>query len=133
MYQALFGEHLLQDGVQLKWLAPTETFLAFGVEAARGQFFPGSEAGGNRNSPGAWAAFAKVGGDFSASHSWRAGSCTLGIRTRSWVSSTSAAPSMALTASPHHVGGTKRPSAAVQPPSTTIVVPVTKLLASAAR
>ena len=73
MYQALFGEHLIQDGVQLKWLAPTETFLEFGVEAGRGQFFPGSDEGGNRNGPGAWAAFAKVGGDVGTSHSWRAG------------------------------------------------------------
>lgn len=73
MYQALFGEHLIQDGVQLKWLAPTETFLEFGVEAGRGQVFPGSDDGANRNGPGAWAAFAKVGGDVGASHSWRAG------------------------------------------------------------
>ncbi len=73
MYQALFGEHLIQDGVQLKWLAPTDTFLELGVEAGRGQFFPGSDEGGNRNRPGAWAAFAKVGGDVGASHSWRSG------------------------------------------------------------
>jgi hypothetical protein len=73
MYRALFGEHLVQDGVQLKWLAPTATFLEFGLEAARGQFFPGSEAGGNRSGAGALAAFAKIGGDLGASHSWRAG------------------------------------------------------------
>jgi len=73
MYQALFGEHLRQDGVQLKWLAPTSTFLEFGVEAARGQFFPGSEAGGDRNGAGIAAAFAKIGGDVGASNSWRAG------------------------------------------------------------
>jgi hypothetical protein len=73
MYQALFGEHLIQDGVQLKWLAPTETFLEVGLEAGRGQFFPGSDEGGNRNGAGAWAAFAKVGGDVGTSHSWRAG------------------------------------------------------------
>lgn len=73
MYQTLFGEHLMQDGVQIKWLAPTETFLEFGLEAGRGQFFPGSEAGGDRNGAGAWAAFAKIGGDVGASNSWRAG------------------------------------------------------------
>lgn len=73
MYRALFGEHLTQDGVQLKWLAPTTTFLEFGLEAARGQFFPGSEAGGNRRGAGALAAFAKIGGDVGHSHSWRAG------------------------------------------------------------
>ena len=73
MYRALFGEHLIQDGVQVRWLAPTDTFLEFGAELARGQFFPGSQAGGERNGAGAWAAFAKVGGDVGTSHSWRAG------------------------------------------------------------
>lgn len=73
MYRALFGQHLVQDGVQLKWLAPTSTFLELGLEAARGQFFPGSEAGGNRSGAGTLAAFAKIGGDVGASHSWRAG------------------------------------------------------------
>ena len=82
MYRALFGEHLLQDGVQVRWLAPTETFLEFGVEAARGQFFPGSEAGANRNGAGTWAAFAKVGGDIGSSHSWRAGINHLSARPR---------------------------------------------------
>jgi hypothetical protein len=82
MYQALFGEHLVQDGVQLKWLAPTETFLELGVEAARGQFFPGSEDGGDRNGPGAWAAFARIGGDVGASNSWRAGLNHLSARPR---------------------------------------------------
>lgn len=82
MYRALFGEHLIQDGVQARWLAPTETFLELGVEVARGQFFPGSEAGGDRNGAGAWAAFAKVGGDLGESHSWRAGINYLAARPR---------------------------------------------------
>jgi hypothetical protein len=73
MYRALFGEHLRQDGVQLRWLAPTSTFLEFGAEAARGQFFPGSETGGNRNGAGVAAVFAKIGGDVGPSHAWRAG------------------------------------------------------------
>jgi hypothetical protein len=80
MYRALFGEHLRQDGVQLKWLAPTRTFLEFGAEAARGQFFPGSEAGGDRNGAGIAAAFAKIGGDVGESHSWRAGISYLAAR-----------------------------------------------------
>ncbi|MDP1606693.1 MAG: carbohydrate porin [Rhodocyclaceae bacterium] len=73
MYTALFGEHLIQDGVQVKWLAPTETFLEFGLEAARGQNFPGSKEGGNKNGAGTWATFARIGGDVGASNSWRAG------------------------------------------------------------
>ena len=73
MYRALFGEHLRQDGVQLKWLAPSERWLEFGAELARGQSFPGSAAGGKRNGAGSWAAFAHLGDDFNTAHSWRAG------------------------------------------------------------
>lgn len=69
MYQALFGEHFAQDGVQLKWLAPTDTFLEFGMEA--GAKAPGAE--GRGNGVGAWTAFAHAGGDIGAAHSWRAG------------------------------------------------------------
>lgn len=73
MYQALFGAHLAQDGVQLKWLAPTEQFLELGMELGRGSQFPGSEAGGDKNGIGAWSAFAHVGGDWGDASSWRAG------------------------------------------------------------
>jgi outer membrane receptor protein involved in Fe transport len=80
MYQALFGERLSHDGLQLKWLAPTETFLEFGLEAARGQNFPG---GGDRgNNLGALTAFAKVGGDVGQSHSWRLGLARLTARPK---------------------------------------------------
>ena len=73
MYTALFGESFGQDGLQLKWLAPTETFIELGAEIGRGSRFPGSESGGDRNGTGAWAAFAHVGGDLGDSSSWRAG------------------------------------------------------------
>ncbi len=80
MYQALFGERLRHDGLQLRWLAPTETFLEFGLEAARGQDFPG---GGDRgNQLGTWTAFAKVGGDLGESHSWRLGLARLQVRPK---------------------------------------------------
>jgi hypothetical protein len=73
MYSVLFGEHFGQDGLQFKWLAPTDRFLELGVELGRGGNFPGSEDGGNKNGAGAWAAFAHVGDDVGASASWRAG------------------------------------------------------------
>lgn len=73
MYNVLFGEHLAQDGVQVKWLAPTASFLEFGAELGRGGNFPGSDDGGNRNGPGAWSAFAHVGDDVGDAASWRAG------------------------------------------------------------
>lgn len=80
MYSALFGEHLAQDGVQLKWLAPTDTFLEFGAEISRGGNFPGSADGGNRNGAGAWSAFAHIGDDVGESSSWRAGVSYLSAR-----------------------------------------------------
>ncbi|HEY0634502.1 MAG TPA: TonB-dependent receptor [Gammaproteobacteria bacterium] len=73
MGKVLFGAHLIQDGVQAKWLAPTATFLEFGVEAARGQNFPGSEAGADKNGAGSWSAFTHIGNDLGDSHSWRTG------------------------------------------------------------
>ncbi|MEW6646742.1 MAG: TonB-dependent receptor [Pseudomonadota bacterium] len=73
VYQALFGAHLIHDGVQLRWLAPTATFVEFGVEAARGQYFPGAEAGGDKNGAGSAAAFVHIGDDWNESHSWRTG------------------------------------------------------------
>ena len=82
MYSALFGEHLAQDGVQLRWLAPTELFMEVGAEVAKGQFFPGSDAGGDRNGVGSWAAFAHVGGDVGESNAWRAGVSYLRARPR---------------------------------------------------
>ena len=73
MYSVLFGESLKQDGLQARWLAPTELFLELGAEVAKGQFFPGSDGGADKNGAAAWAAFAHVGGDVGVSHAWRAG------------------------------------------------------------
>lgn len=73
MYSALFGESLKQDGLQVRWLAPTELFLELGAEVAKGQFFPGSDGGADKNGADAWAGFARVGGDVGVSHAWRAG------------------------------------------------------------
>ncbi|MBK9426570.1 MAG: TonB-dependent receptor [Gammaproteobacteria bacterium] len=73
MYSVLFGESLKQDGLQVRWLAPTELFLELGAEVAKGQFFPGSDGGADKNGADAWAGFAHVGGDVGVSHAWRAG------------------------------------------------------------
>lgn len=88
VYEALFGEALLADGVQLRWLAPMPLFLEFGAEVAKGQFFPGSDAGGDKNGAGAWALFAHLGDDLGDSHSWRAGLSYVKARPREregWV------------------------------------------------
>jgi hypothetical protein len=70
-YQALFGGQLKQDGVQVKWLAPTELFLEFGAEAGNGEAYPGTRRDGNGF--GSYALFAHAGGDLGDAIGWRAG------------------------------------------------------------
>lgn len=70
-YQAFFGGQFKDDGVQLKWLAPTDAFVELGVEVGRGRNFPASNRA--RNGFGSSALFAHLGGDVDVSHSWRAG------------------------------------------------------------
>ena len=70
IYRGLFGDQLIDDGVQMTWLAPTELFLQVGTELFSGSRFP---AGGRTNGIGAWTAFAHVGGDIGIEHSWQLG------------------------------------------------------------
>jgi len=70
-YQAFLGGQFNNDGVQLRWLAPTDTYLEIGVELGRGANYPGTNR--SKNGSGASAIFAHLGGDIGASHSWRAG------------------------------------------------------------
>jgi hypothetical protein len=71
VYQAFLGGQFDNDGVQLKWVAPTEQFLEFGAEIGNGDAFPGSPR--NHNGIGAADVYVHTGGDIGASHSWRAG------------------------------------------------------------
>jgi hypothetical protein len=75
VYQAFLGTQFGDDAVQLKWLAPTDTFLEFGTEIGRGRPYPGSDR--DKNGSGAGTVFAHVGGDVGISNSWRAGISTL--------------------------------------------------------
>lgn len=84
MYKALFGSHYIQDGVQLKWLAPTDRFFEIGTEVGSGRNFPGTSQPG----AGSLALFAHVGDDVGASNSWRAGLSYLQARPHSRESMT---------------------------------------------
>ncbi|MCW8886248.1 MAG: hypothetical protein OQK12_13505 [Motiliproteus sp.] len=70
IYQGLFGNRLWDDGIQVSYVADTETFLQLGAEALSGRQFP---AGGSHEAIGAWSLFANVGGDIGADHSWQLG------------------------------------------------------------
>jgi hypothetical protein len=81
-YQAFFGGNLGVDGVQAKWLAPTETFLEFGAETARARSFPATDEGRNKNGLMSASLFAHAGGDVGDSHSWRAGASLFAAKPR---------------------------------------------------
>ena len=71
VYQAFFGGQYTQDGVQAKWLAPTDLFLEFGAETGNGGEFPGTRLG--RNGLNGTTLFTHVGGDLGDAIGWRAG------------------------------------------------------------
>jgi hypothetical protein len=77
-YQAFLGGQFAQDGLQVKWVAPTDLFLEFGAEVGNGDAFPGSPR--NSNGAGAWSAFVHAGDDIGANASWRAGVSYLSTR-----------------------------------------------------
>lgn len=79
-YRAFLNYQYGDDGVQVRWVAPTETFIELGGEALRGSGFV---AGGNeKNGVGAHSLFAHAGGDVGVSHSWRAGGALLNAAPR---------------------------------------------------
>jgi len=70
VYRGMFGDQLKQDGVQLSWLLPTDTYYLIGGEVGNGVHYPA--AGGQANI-GDWSVFIKTGGDIGFSHSWQLG------------------------------------------------------------
>ena len=71
VYRTLWGNQLGEDGIQVKWLAPTDTFVELGAEIAKGRGFPGTERA--KNGAGAGVLFAHAGDDIGADYSWRIG------------------------------------------------------------
>ncbi|MDQ2988837.1 MAG: TonB-dependent receptor [Pseudomonadota bacterium] len=70
-YQAFLGGQYKPDGLQAKWLAPTDTLVEVGAEIGSGGSFPGNAR--NKNGAGAGAVYVHVGDDIGDSSSWRAG------------------------------------------------------------
>lgn len=64
-YQAFLDGRYVDNGVQLRWLAPTDIYLEFAGELMQGE--------GDPSGLGAHTLFTNVGGDVGASHSWLAG------------------------------------------------------------
>jgi hypothetical protein len=69
-YRAFLNNQYGDDGLQVRWLAPTEQFLEFGAEVFRGEAYPAS---GSRNAgAGTFTAFVNTGNDINDSSSWLA-------------------------------------------------------------
>jgi hypothetical protein len=74
-YQAFLGNQYGDDGVQLRWVAPTETYLELGSEVFRGNNYP--SGGAEHSGAGVKTLFAHAGGDVGVENSWLAGLSTL--------------------------------------------------------
>jgi len=70
-YQAFLANQLRDDGIQARWLAPTDTFIEIGAELLRGGAYP--SAGADNNGFGSYSLFANVGADAGTDSSWLAG------------------------------------------------------------
>ena len=71
IYRGLFGNQLIDDGVQVSWIVPTETYFKIGAEGLRGGRYP--TGGAANDGKGADVFFAKFGGDAGISHAWQLG------------------------------------------------------------
>jgi hypothetical protein len=71
VYKTFLGGRYIDDGLQLRWLAPVDRYLELGGEVFRGDRYPGGGAG--NSGFGSYTLFAKTGGDVGYSNSWQAG------------------------------------------------------------
>ena len=79
-YRAMLGNGYNDDGVELRWLAPTDLFLEVGADLYAGDHYP---AGGRGyEGLGSWAVFSHIGGDWDESNSWKAGLSYLQAQAR---------------------------------------------------
>jgi hypothetical protein len=69
-YRAFLNSQYGDDGIQLRWLAPTDQFLEFGAEAFRGDAYPAS--GAAHDGVGTYTAFVHTGNDINESSSYLA-------------------------------------------------------------
>ena len=84
--KVFLGNQLGDDGIQLKWVAPTELYWDLGLEAGRGTSFPaGPDGGRNKNGFGSGNLSSHVGGDIGSSTAWQAGFSYLGTSPQNRV------------------------------------------------
>ena len=69
-YDALVGGHLIDTGLQVNWVAPSDMYFSIGSELTTGTAYPGGE---NEDGQNGFALYAKTGGDMNTSSSWQLG------------------------------------------------------------
>lgn len=79
-YQAFLGNQYIDDGAQVRWVAPTDLYFELGAEVMRGDRYPA--AGAANSGFGAWSMHARLGGDVGLSNSWMAGLSWLSTESR---------------------------------------------------
>jgi hypothetical protein len=92
VYRAMLANGFGDDGVQLRWVAPTDLLLEIGAEVFRGEEFPAG--GAARSGKGVKTAFVHVGGDVGASNSWRIGLSRLSADSIDRATGDEAAPDL---------------------------------------
>ena len=79
VYEAMLNTQYSDPGLQVTWLAPTDTYLLFGAEAFSGDSFPAGGAAHSGN--GANTVFAKMSDDVDDSNTWFAGLSYMSARS----------------------------------------------------
>lgn len=79
-YEALLGNQLLDQGAQLRWIAPADLYVELGAELLRGDNFPAG--GASHHGVGAYSLFGKVSGELAASNTWQLGVSYLSANPR---------------------------------------------------
>jgi hypothetical protein len=77
VYQAFLGGQYLDDGLQARWLAPTDFYLELSGELLRGDRYPAG--GAARSGVGSTTLGVKTGGDVGFSNSWQFGLSWLSV------------------------------------------------------
>jgi hypothetical protein len=74
--KVFLGNQLSEDGVQLKWVAPLDTYFDLGLELGRGRAFPAAAPEGasrDKNGVGSANIFTHLGGDLGTGFAWQTG------------------------------------------------------------
>jgi hypothetical protein len=71
--RAFLGGQLNEDGIQFRWVAPTELYWDLGTELGRGRAFPASLSSSGKNGSGSLNFFTHLGGDIGQGIAWQTG------------------------------------------------------------